>query len=180
MDEKHVGDVVDSEAVVAIEFVVVVNKMSMQRCGIRFSESNNQKSTTTIPADLLTSQPILRFRILRNPNSGITNDQIQPLLLPPKRLLETFSERFDGGEVSQVKLVVDDFPLSGPLSVGVRRGRGGGEGGFGVRFGLLAVCGGGRDEVDCQVRNWRQIRGMMRGLKRREVTGGGFVARYDI
>jgi hypothetical protein len=44
-----------------------------------------------------------------------------------------------------------------------------------VGFGLLAVCGGGRDEVDCKVR----IRGMMGGLKRREVTGGGFVARDD-
>jgi hypothetical protein len=77
-------------------------------------------------ADSLTSQPILRLRILRNPNPGITNDQIQPLLLPPNRLEEPFPESLNRGKIPQVKLVVDDFPLGGPLSVGVRRGRGGG------------------------------------------------------
>jgi hypothetical protein len=52
VDEEHVGDVVDAEAGVAVEFVVVVNKMNVQRCGIRFSESNNQKSTITHPSRL--------------------------------------------------------------------------------------------------------------------------------
>lgn len=106
--------------------VVVVNKINVQRCDIRVSQSNNQKSTMITSADLLTSQPILRLRILRNPNSSITNDQIQPLLLAPNRLLEPLPESFNRREVAQVELVVDDFPLGSPLSVGVRRGGGGG------------------------------------------------------
>lgn len=77
MDEEHVGDVVDAEAVVAVVVVVVVdNKMHVQRCGILVSKSNNQKSTMITSADLLASQPILRLCILRNPNPSITNDQI--------------------------------------------------------------------------------------------------------
>jgi hypothetical protein len=90
------------------------------------SESQKQKSTTITGADSLTSQPILRLRILRNPDPGITDDQIQPLLFAPNRLLEPLPESFNRREVAQVELVVDDFPLGSPLSVGVRRGGGGG------------------------------------------------------